>query len=273
MPSENPLPLSFLARLDRQRSMRFRHLRNWRRTNSAGVRSAAVEALGKIGPAAKDAVPTLAELAKEQFRRFRCRQGSGRDWIGGGAETHRIGEMQGCGLAFRSLHRIRHPGPKSWAADVRSAAAEALGKIGPAAKDAVPALTELLRDEDAYARSAAAEVLVKIIGPAAMPKLVELLKDKDTDVCFAAIEVIGKIGPAAKDAVPALAELLNGWGYRSACAAAEALGKIGPAAKDAVPALAELLKLRMPACVASLLRLLGGLGRQRRTRFRRLRNC
>ena len=46
--------------------------------------------------------------------------------------------------------------------DVRREAAAALGQIGPAAKLAAPALTELLKDKDEGVRREAAETLEKI---------------------------------------------------------------------------------------------------------------
>ncbi len=56
---------------------------------------------------------------------------------------------------------------------MRRIAAFALGKIGPAAKEAVPAL-------------------------------IAALKDEDKDVRVYAASALGHIGPAAKEAVPAL---------------------------------------------------------------------
>jgi HEAT repeat protein len=47
-------------------------------------------------------------------------------------------------------------------AQVRSAAALALGEIGPEAKDAVPDLRAALKDQDGDVRRAAAEALRKI---------------------------------------------------------------------------------------------------------------
>lgn len=47
---------------------------------------------------------------------------------------------------------------------VRRGAAESLGKIGPDAKAAVPALRKALRDADEFVRSAAAEALAKVQG-------------------------------------------------------------------------------------------------------------
>ena len=45
---------------------------------------------------------------------------------------------------------------------VRSKAVEALGKIGPKAEKAVPALIQALKDKDAWVRKAAKEALAKI---------------------------------------------------------------------------------------------------------------
>ena len=63
-----------------------------------------------------------------------------------------------------------------------SDAVVALGKIGPEAKDAVPALTELLNDKNENVRSAAA-IALGGIGPAAksaVPALTKLLKDGES---------------------------------------------------------------------------------------------
>ena len=60
-------------------------------------------------------------------------------------------------------------------------AATVLRQIGPAAKTAIPTLTELLKDKEAKVRAAAAGALGKI-GPDAMPAipvLAELLKDQN----------------------------------------------------------------------------------------------
>ena len=63
---------------------------------------------------------------------------------------------------------------------VRMRAASDLGRIGPAAKEAVPALAEALNDRDHYVRSRAVSALGRI-GPAAkaaVPALTGALKDK-----------------------------------------------------------------------------------------------
>ncbi len=77
--------------------------------------------------------------------------------------------------------------------EVRFNAAYAVGKIGPAAKEAVPALIAALKDE--Y-RWVAASALGKI-GPAAVPALIAALKDEDGSVRVSAAFALGWIGPAA----------------------------------------------------------------------------
>ena len=68
--------------------------------------------------------------------------------------------------------------------DVRRSAADALGKIGPPAAEAVPALAAALHDPDEDVRRSAADALGKI-GPAAaeaVPALAAALHDPDRDV-------------------------------------------------------------------------------------------
>jgi HEAT repeat protein len=89
-------------------------------------------------------------------------------------------------------------------------AARALGRIGPGAKDAAPALSKLLAEDDVDLRH---EVLIALaaIGSdaaAAVPALVESLKRNDATLpltCYA----LGKIGPAATPAVTQLQSFLD----------------------------------------------------------------
>jgi HEAT repeat protein len=85
----------------------------------------------------------------------------------------------------------------------QEAAAEALGRIGPAA---VPALIEALRSPEPAVRRKAAEVLGRM-GPDAKDataELIRLLDDPDESVRKAATRTLGRIGPSAQEAVPAL---------------------------------------------------------------------
>jgi HEAT repeat protein len=93
-------------------------------------------------------------------------------------------------------------------AHVREAAAEALGQIGPAAEPAVPGLVRLLTDRLPASRQAAAIALSRVgrTDPAAIPPLIQLLPDRADEVREAAVEALARFGP---DAVPHLIELLQ----------------------------------------------------------------
>lgn len=117
---------------------------------------------------------------------------------------------------------------------VRWYAATRLGKIGPAAKEAVPALIAARRntDEDFMPfRSDISLILEALanIGPAskeAVPVLIELLKDEAQPVRETAAAELGKIGSGAKEAVPALTEALKDGDARVRGSAKTALWKI-----------------------------------------------
>jgi 3-methyladenine DNA glycosylase AlkC len=124
---------------------------------------------------------------------------------------------------------------------VRRDAADALGDIGPGAVEAVPALIQALGDENDYVRMAARYAL-RNIGPEAVPVLIEALGDENSKVRLCAADALGAIGPEAKEAVPALIQALGDEEVYVRGAAAVALGVIGPEAKEAVPALIRALE-------------------------------
>jgi HEAT repeat protein len=131
---------------------------------------------------------------------------------------------------------------------VRAYSAWALGGIGPAAKDAVPALVLSLKN-DSDGREFYAKALGQI-GPAAsaaVPELILALEDSDVRVRKQSARALGKIGPTTKEVIPALIAALSRGGYDDiygslAADAAWALGEIGPAAEDAIPELTRHLK-------------------------------
>ncbi|HEX3414938.1 MAG TPA: HEAT repeat domain-containing protein [Stellaceae bacterium] len=129
---------------------------------------------------------------------------------------------------------------------LRRRAVDALGRIGPAAAETVPLLTEALRDADEPVRRRAAEALGQI-GPAAIPALTEALRDADEAVRVGAARALGKIclgkiGSAAAEVVPALTEALRDPDRDVRWRAAYSLGLIGPAADKAIPVLTEALR-------------------------------
>lgn len=77
--------------------------------------------------------------------------------------------------------------------NVQCDAAEAIGKIRPEARIAMPPLTELLKDQDAEVRCAAVSALGGI-GSEAIPVITEALKDKNARVRWAAAVAVRDIG-------------------------------------------------------------------------------
>ena len=124
-------------------------------------------------------------------------------------------------------------------------AIEARGEIEVIAsckRAVVPVLNDALKDENVDVRWRAANALGDI-GPEAkdsVPALIDALKDKNSPVRGGAAFALGSIGPEAKDSVPALIDALKDSRVRSN--AASALGGIGAEAKDSVPALIDTLK-------------------------------
>jgi HEAT repeat protein len=98
---------------------------------------------------------------------------------------------------------------------VRLSASAALRNMGPAAKEALPALRKInlqwVRDEQAYVRKYAIDALDSMgcHDTEVIAALVRALKDKDHQVRAAAVGALGAIGPAAKAALPALVEIIK----------------------------------------------------------------
>ena len=138
-------------------------------------------------------------------------------------------------------------------AAVRLEAARAIGKLGPKAQSAVPALVKALGDDDADVRAGAARA-IGAIGPAAksaVPALLEALKDQgyflgargelpsEVPVWVAVSEALGDVGPAA---LPELIAALKDEHPQVFAGAANAIHRIGPEAKEAVEPLVKLVK-------------------------------
>ncbi|MBF0500805.1 MAG: HEAT repeat domain-containing protein [Candidatus Riflebacteria bacterium] len=154
---------------------------------------------------------------------------------------------------------------------------ETCGRFG---SDAVPALIEMLRDNDVKHRCSAATALVRI-GRAAVPRLIDLISDTNVSVGWIAAQSLTQIGAAAvPDLIQALAtteratrwvvsEILIGIGSQSVealtkavlhndslirSAAAHSLAEIGEPARIAVSTLKEALKCEKDTDVCDVLR-------------------
>ncbi len=115
---------------------------------------------------------------------------------------------------------------------VRGAAVGSLGEIGPAAKDAVLALTPLLDDRKFYIRVKTASALWSIDQEttSTIPVLIACLKHTDSSIRVSALEVLGSMGSRAESAVPIITEMLNDPDESVRKSAARQLKKIIPEA-------------------------------------------
>jgi HEAT repeat protein len=132
---------------------------------------------------------------------------------------------------------------------VRAATARALGAVDPEAA-VIAALIGALDDEYYDVRTAAAESLGKLGEPAkvAVPRLIAALQDSYSGVRSSAARALSAIRSEAKTIVPALIDALKRprepmhVSYHEARKdAAWALGRFGSAAKTAVPALLKII--------------------------------
>jgi HEAT repeat protein/lysophospholipase L1-like esterase len=193
--------------------------------SSRVVRAAVAWALGDVGAAAAPAVPHLCRLLQEADPFVRSGAAYGLGGIGSAAKP---------GVP-PLVARLGDPDER-----VRWRAGDALAKIGIEAGSVEP-LVRLVRDEGGPGRGLAAEALGRL-GPAAhasVPDLMAAVSDPRTDVRWRAVWAIGRIGPAAGGAVPTLRAALADPDVR--WRAAEALGGIGSGAVGAVPDLVALL--------------------------------
>jgi HEAT repeat protein len=118
---------------------------------------------------------------------------------------------------------------------VRRKAPLALGRIGPQAKRAVPALVRLLEDDDSGVRVNAAAALWQIArDPRGIDALEEAIRQGTYTEPYKAAVALGRLGPDAETAVPVLIAALGHADEDVRRASARALGQIGPAAIPAV---------------------------------------
>ena len=136
---------------------------------------------------------------------------------------------------------------KSKEPTTRYYAARALGRLGPAAREAAPALLAMLNDTglNSNVGAAAAEAFGQI-APDPVAGLTLALKDGDAEAGSNAASALGNFGPAAREAVPLLIGAAKAGNPGLRQSSIRALGKIGPEAKAAVPVLAGALKAGDP---------------------------
>ena len=183
------------------------------KASSAKVRAHAAVSLGEIGAAAKPSVPAIAELLKDADDSVRRQAVKAVIRIRPGPEVTvplcvKLLEDSDPGVRLRILHAIAQakaeamPGLVAALKNDKAAywACIVLREIGPAGKEAVPALTERLSDPRPEIRREAALALgaMEKAGAAAAPQLARLLGDEHAR--NAATVALGQIGQIPSDA-------------------------------------------------------------------------
>jgi len=137
---------------------------------------------------------------------------------------------------------------RDWDRGVRDAAAEALIQIGR--EEVAEAVTPLLGDEDIGTRNLAMDVLVNL-GEAALGPMHRALKDPDPDVRKFAADILGRLRDPR--AVEELIRALEDPDPNVVCAAVEALGHLGaPEAVGPLKAACGRLEDAWPLVVEAL---------------------
>jgi HEAT repeat protein len=193
----------------------------------------AAEALGRIGPAAADAVPDLTAMLKLTDEEHRGHAAAALGAIGPAAR--RAVPRLKAALADRS------PAVRAWSA-------YALARITGEKDPYVSILAGLL------ATTEEASQALGRLGPdarAALPQLRAAVREGAVPIRKAAIDCLGSLGPLAREAVPELIRRLDDPYYLPRRGAATALGKIGPAAQSAVPRLRALVEAEDDAAHAA----------------------
>jgi HEAT repeat protein len=132
--------------------------------------------------------------------------------------------------------------PRLHDADVagRETAANAIGRMGAAGKEAIPALVECLKQKVRLGNKAAPAALAGI-GPDAVPALIETMRFEDPYARYEAISAIRMMGDKGVAAAPALIRALDDENSSVRINACLALQVLGPKASEAIPALARRL--------------------------------
>lgn len=259
---------------------------------SRSIQVQAIEALGEIGPDAKDAAPGLIKFFEAGHPHFQSETQLAASFalvkIGpeilplliSSLNTKNSILQDNLATTLAKMGKIAIPeliplleSPEHY---FKKGSSKALFLIGPDAKDAVPGLIGLLKDDDIQTRSNAAQALGRI-GPATKeittalmialkenPPTTEKVLDYKLGILEdapsargAIVSALGSMGPAAAKAIPDLWEE-----FKRNTNAAIALSKIDPATiKKTVPILIKKLETSDSGNPEGVSMVLGGMGR------------
>jgi HEAT repeat protein len=212
-----------------------------------GVRRAAIQTLGQLGPTASNAVPGIVgALQSDQAVEVQSAAALALGQIGAGpSESVPVTAVAALADAMTDPNRV-----------VRYQAARALGLLGPAAKGGLQGLQAAREERDPAFQYQAARALQAIdpesergdrdaLDTALEQEVEDLLasfKGSDPERRQEAILVLGTIGPAAVGAVPDIVEALSTAGFASRRGLEQALRAISSEARTQVSILVDDLQ-------------------------------
>lgn len=191
------------------------------------IRWRSAELLKELGPEANSAAVELLTAAREKDDRLPSVAAAALPKVGTSADL----AVPVLTSLLRSPHAV--------------IAARALSEYKAQAKSALPELIRLMKDrsQPVEARWNAARTIGKV-GPdalSALPALIEMTRDPEPNVREHSAEAIGDIGPTATAGIPALVAAMKDDFVKARRDAVRSLGWIGPAAKEAGPEMVKLL--------------------------------
>lgn len=223
-------------------------LRDYSARDDAELRWKAAEILAKLGPDANESGSALVAALRDPDPHVQAVCASALAKVGVPADiaVPLLGELLKSGDAVvvaRALSQYKAAASpalpalvellqdESRSVEARWNAARTIGKIGPEAVSAVPALMKFLKDKDGTLREHCAEAIGDIgpgVGPEAITALIPVLSDPVTRVRRDAVRSLGYIGPAAREAVPEIKKLVEDKEEMVREAARAALKKVAP---------------------------------------------
>lgn len=162
------------------------------------LQDAIIRTIGSMGPAAKSALPNLSRAAGRSIDL---------DLVIKDAKSRLLEDA----ASYEIQTLVRQLASRD--EGKRLTAAKGLGKLGPTASGALPALSKALADPDADVRRAAV-ASIRQIAPSAKPSkeliqaIVQDLSDPDDTIRLVAVRTLGKMGTAAAEATAAVQALL-----------------------------------------------------------------
>jgi HEAT repeat protein len=203
---------------------------------TANSRVAASDALYRLGPTAKTALPELIGLVSDNTNGTEVR-------------CHAAATIGRIGAAGKEAVPALLDTLKSGDDPLRQQAALALAAVAPEQEKVVNALIVALKDEKYPTGRHAAMQALTTLGPAAktaIPDLLAVVKSTESPATFRkmAVEALGNMRPEAKNAVPALLEVLKDKKQPELVrsTAARNLGRFGDSSKTVLPVFGELLR-------------------------------